>query len=1048
MASDIDSDIRLHGTWISADKPGFFFWGESRPKHSNPKQISKHSQKGKRKGRSKKTLRMHPFCASGNELMNAFKSTDLGLSRYTKELIAILPSSRNLPEASSEPVKGKKTLSRWKVPCMGFSAHEALIWLALLPADGSMSSAYDQFNPKSFGEDILFWSSAAKFGIELIARQRFIPSVKKSRNRLYGVWYPVLNYADDNRRLRLLAESMPPVCGALESNGSSSVDEFSPMELVIGFLNAAIDETIRTWIENKLESTPTWKNRIIGRETLYSTWLEGLSSSNGKIRGTTHQIKTLQSCIDTWTRSIQTEGKEPPFRTCFRLEEPEDEQERDEWQLSFHLQATDDQSLLIPAEGIWNSKSTKYLSRKFEHPQERLLEDLAKASKLFNPIEKSLKSAKPRGCRIDMNAAYEFLKEGAWLLEESGYGIFIPSWWNRSGSPTNLGVNLTAKSPRRDQHTGRAFFGLNSIIDFDWEIAVGDELLSRKELEKLSRLKAPLVKVRGRWVEFKKDKIDAALKFLKSLEDDGMTLSQALRIGSGAEDLEIPLTGFNGKGWLNNFITGSDRLRKIKTPGEFNGVLRPYQLRGFSWLSFLRDRGIGACLADDMGLGKTIQVISLLLYDKNRNKKVKDSPVLLVVPTSVVGNWQHELVRFAPSVKVMTHHGTSRHSAKKFVKEAKKHEVVITTYALTVRDREDLCKVEWEGLILDEAQNIKNPYTKQAQAIRSINSGYRIALTGTPIENRLSELWSIMEFLNPGYMGSFKEFRRNFALPIERYQSQETSEKLRKMIKPFILRRLKTDKKIINDLPDKLEMKVYCNLTKEQTTLYKAVVDDMMEVIEESEGIQRRGLVLSALTKLKQICNHPALFLHDESSLENRSGKLDRLKDMLEEVFTSNERSLIFTQYTEMGGMLRNYLQQAFGYEPLFLHGGVTQKKRDKMITCFQEDKNAPPMFILSLKAGGFGLNLTRANHVFHFDRWWNPAVENQATDRVFRIGQKRNVQVHKFVCNGTLEEKIDAMIETKKGLSEKILSAGEAGLTELSNDKLREIFSLCDEGY
>jgi len=1042
MTSNADSNIVLHGTWVPDDQ-GFFFWGESRSKSSNLKS-PKHSKKDKQR-RSKKAPLKHPFCASEKELIDIFKSINLGLNLHTKELIALLPSSKHIPEVSSTPVKGKKTLSTWKVPCIGFPTHEAFIWLTLLPADGSISPAYDPSTPKSLGDDILFWSSTAKFGLELIARQRFIPSVRKSGNRLYGVWYPVFNYIDDNKRLALLGESMPPVCGALKNNGSSFADEFSPRELIIDFLNAAIDETIRTWFRDKLESTPTWNSRIIGKETLSSIWLEGLSSSNGKIKGTTHQIKTLESCIDTWTGSIRTEGKEPPFKTCFRLEEP-DKDGKDKWHISFHLQASDDQSLLIPAGSIWDSGSTKYLKCRFEHPQERLLEDLAKASKLFYPIEKSLKSAKPSGCYIDTPIAHEFLKEGAWLLEECGYGIFIPSWWNRRGTP-EIGVSLTAKSPRPES-SGKALFGLNSIIDFDWEIAVGNELLSREELEKLSKLKAPLVRVRGKWVEFKKDKIDAALKFLNKLEKDGMTLSQALRMGSGAEDIGVPLTGFEGKGWLNDFITGSDRLRKIKTPESFSGVLRPYQLRGLSWLSFLRDRCIGACLADDMGLGKTIQVISLLLHDKNKNKKAKSNPTLLVVPTSVVGNWQHELARFSPSLNVMTHHGTSRYSARKFIREAKKYDVVITTYALTLKDKEDLVKVKWEGLILDEAQNIKNPYTKQAQAIRRINSGYRMALTGTPIENRLSELWSIMEFLNPGYLDSFKKFRKDFAIPIERYKSQETSEKLRDMVKPFILRRLKTDKKIIKDLPDKLEMKVYCNLTKEQTTLYKAVVDDMMELIEESEGIKRRGLVLSALTKLKQICNHPALFLHDHSSLENRSGKLDRLREMLEEVLSLNERALVFTQYTEMGGMLKSYLQQGFGYEPLFLHGGVTRKKRDKMITCFQEDGNGPPIFILSLKAGGLGLNLTRANHVFHFDRWWNPAVENQATDRAFRIGQKKNVQVHKFVCSGTLEEKIDAMIETKKGLSERILSAGEGGLTELSNDKLREIFSLHNEGY
>ncbi len=394
----------------------------------------------------------------------------------------------------------------------------------------------------------------------------------------------------------------------------------------------------------------------------------------------------------------------------------------------------------------------------------------------------------------------------------------------------------------------------------------------------------------------------------------------------------------------------------------------------------------------------------------------------------------------------MIHHGAERLSGPAFEEEVRKHDVVITTYSLALRDKEHLSNIDWQYLVIDEAQNIKNESAKQTQAIKSIQAVHKIALTGTPVENRLSELWSIMEFLNPGYLGSGTDFRKKFALPIERYHDAPKAESLKHLIQPFVLRRVKTDKTIIKDLPDKMEMKVYCNLTQEQASLYEAVVKDMMEKIEEADGMERRGLILATLMKLKQVCNHPAQFIGDGSSLSGRSGKLARLEEMLEEVLAEGDKALIFTQFAEMGTLLRNYLQESLGQEVLFLHGGTPKKLRDAMVQQFQEDRHAPPIFILSLKAGGVGLNLTGANHVFHFDRWWNPAVENQATDRAFRIGQQKNVQVYKYVSVGTLEERIDLMIEDKKALAENIVGSGENWLTEMSTSQLKELFALSRE--
>jgi SNF2 family DNA or RNA helicase len=415
----------------------------------------------------------------------------------------------------------------------------------------------------------------------------------------------------------------------------------------------------------------------------------------------------------------------------------------------------------------------------------------------------------------------------------------------------------------------------------------------------------------------------------------------------------------------------------------------------------------------------------------------------------VLGNWEREVHRFGPSLKVIVHHGDKRAKGKTFTKTVKDKQLVVTSYPLVQRDAKDLQKVDWQGVILDEAQNIKNPEAKQSRAVRQLESSFRIALTGTPVENRLQELWSILDFLNPGYLGPRNFFQRRFATPIEKYGDTDSLKTLRSLVQPFILRRLKTDRDIIQDLPDKQEMTVFCPLSTQQASLYQKVVDDTLEDIESAEGIQRRGAILGLLVKLKQICNHPLLWkskskkAKEEGISPQHSGKLQRLHAMLEELISEGDRAIIFTQFAEWGKLLKPYLEQQLDREVLFLYGNTRKKQREEMVDRFQEDPQGPPILILSLKAGGTGLNLTRANHVFHFDRWWNPAVENQATDRVFRIGQTRNVQVHKFVCTGTLEEKIHHLIESKQELAEQVVGEGEQWLTELDTDSLRNLLLL-----
>ncbi|MBX6767255.1 MAG: DEAD/DEAH box helicase, partial [Actinomadura rubrobrunea] len=596
---------------------------------------------------------------------------------------------------------------------------------------------------------------------------------------------------------------------------------------------------------------------------------------------------------------------------------------------------------------------------------------------------------------------------------------------------------------------GSSGLDLRSLVDFRWDLAIGDETVDEAELEELARLKTPLVRLRGQWVELDERQLQAALEFLRRPRRGRMTAAEAMRAVVHAGDDALPLLDVDADGAFGDLLSGEAdrRLAPLSTPDGLCAELRPYQRRGLAWLAFMNDLGLGAVLADDMGLGKTVSVLSLLVHEREdpRRGGAAPGPTLLVVPMSLVGNWQREAARFAPKLRVYVHHGTGRHRDDDLVRAAAQADLVVTTYGTAARDAAMLARVAWERVVCDEAQALKNSGTRQARAIRGIPARTRIALTGTPVENHLTELWSIMEFANPGLLGPRAAFRERFAIPIERDGDEAAALALRRAARPFVLRRLKTDKAIISDLPEKQEIKVYCNLTAEQASLYQATLDDMLERIAESEEDKRRGLVLATMARLKQVCNHPAQLLKDGSRLPGRSGKLERLEEICAQVVEQGEKALVFTQYAEFGAMLRPYLAARLERPVMWLHGGTSRRQRDELVRRFQED-DEPAVFLLSLKAAGTGLTLTAANHVVHVDRWWNPAVEDQATDRAFRIGQTKNVQVRKLICVGTLEERIDEMIDRKKALAESVVGAGEDWLTELSVAELREVLRLSPE--
>lgn len=656
------------------------------------------------------------------------------------------------------------------------------------------------------------------------------------------------------------------------------------------------------------------------------------------------------------------------------------------------------------------------------------LAELLESGELFHPLSWTEKEA------------FAFLQEVS-IYENSGILCRIPNWWKKAGSPLTVNISLGGSSP--------SYVGMDAMLKFDASLHIGNTSISEKEARKLLQESEGLAFIKNKWVSVNPEKLKQTLdayEKAKELMKNGVSLSEALRfqlnpqsllnLSEATEIMEVS----HGK-WLESVFKKMQNPELISSvvPGnEFKAKLRPYQQKGLNWLTFLNTLGFGACLADDMGLGKTIQVLAFLSVIKSQEP---GKASLLILPASLISNWCLEADRFSPTLNYYVAHPTANPGRKVETNNLDKwldeFDLVITTYALT-KKYEWIDIYSWNNIILDEAQAIKNPGAKQTLAIKKITARNKIILTGTPIENRLSDLWSLFDFINPGLLGNINEFSA-FAKLLK--DKPEGFSRLRKVIHPYILRRMKTDKSIISDLPDKVEMKIYATLSKKQVLLYKKTVEELKKILRKTEGIQRKGIVLSYLIKFKQICNHPDQYLGTGNFDPRNSGKFDRLKEICEAIYEKRERVLVFTQFKEMTEPLAEFLSGIFEQKGLVLHGSVSVGKRKKLVEQFQSVDYAPYM-ILSLKAGGVGLNLTAANHVIHFDRWWNPAVENQATDRAFRIGQNKNVIVHKFLTKGTIEEKIDLMLKAKASLSQDIIqSSGETWITEMNNNELINLF-------
>ncbi|NEW07069.1 DEAD/DEAH box helicase [Paenibacillus sp. SYP-B3998] len=834
---------------------------------------------------------------------------------------------------------------------------------------------------------------------------------------------------------------------------------------------------------------------------------------------------------EDWLLAIGWRQDDNPFRVCVQLVEPYEDaygagnssDDASDWRIQLLVQDRMDGNRFAEF-----SAAGKYLSGHVPETwkgeiDDRLQEQVEKILRIVPALESEYQSKRLKHLTDD--DAWTFLTESSLQLVAAGITVFLPVWWE---DLQKLRPQLKAKVQTSVGSSRKSMFGMDQIIQFDWRVALGRVDLSEEEFLQMAAQKKRLIYIRGNWVQLDPvylEQIRSAMRQVEKkkglsfrdilemhlLEDgDRDKLESDTENEDGLrENLQIRVELNKNLRTLMNQLNQTKSIPLVNEINDLKADLRSYQVEGVSWLLFLREMGLGGCLADDMGLGKTIQFIAYLLQVQNEDldstrgtqkgartpaeteKSLElgaltdHSPSLLICPTSVLGNWQKELERFAPSLKIHLHYGSQRAKGDRFGASIQGADLVMTSYSIAHLDEEELSGLTWNALCLDEAQNIKNAYTKQALAIRGLHARQRIALTGTPIENRLTELWSIFDFINPGYLGTLGHFNHQYVNPIEKNGkgAAELTARVQKLVRPFLLRRMKKDPAIQLDLPDKYETKAYVSLTPEQGALYENVVQGLLDKVDTLTGFEKKGLILASLMKLKQICDHPALFLkeaggseyvdnvairdksasgpnHSDATVERisttasqrqyRSAKMERLLEMIDELRAEEGSCLIFTQFVDMGHILKATIEQERGEAVQFLHGGLSKGKRDEMIARFQ-DQSLPAeercsIFILSLKAGGTGLNLTVANHVFHFDRWWNPAVENQATDRAFRIGQTRDVQVHKFVTLGTLEERIDEMIEKKQGLSDQIVGSGENWVTEMSTGELRELFALRKE--
>ena len=930
-----------------------------------------------------------------------------------------------------------------------------------------------------YSESIKTWAFITKLIFELINRGNFVPILEKQTDNLYKArWRLLLKTQNDNERFKTILRNSSwfafnlPI-NFIPANGKQRYKTdglWHPSYLLSKYMDNVGDISIRSIL--KKTQFKTFKDFFSAeilkekRREIGITWdyklLKSLITKDNRFVIQKFHENIIPSIVNNWVQMTQGTIYNRGFSFTIELKYPEETEET--WPLFFSLTLQDNEtySLKECLEGERKRELIKFCDNEDQF-LESILKSLGTAAIIFPPIERALESKFPNVMYLDSTEVMDFLKYPKDLFIQSGYNIILPdvfTYGGRQRLTSRLIIHSKKKKKEKSISTDiPTLFDINSMLNYKWEVSLEGSELTEKELDEMIESDQPLINWRGKWILVDQQDVEDLRRISEEHKKVGtISYMEALKSGlSGNIQLQENGNQYEVliEGDLNIIIEklmSIDKFDEIDVPRLFNGTLRPYQKTALIWMANMSELNFGLCLADDMGLGKTIQVLAFLLH---RKELYPDDPgsILIISPTSVLFNWTREIKKFAPDLEVVLHHGRERiKDASQISKYTKPHQIILTSYG-TLRNDVDLLElIPFKGIIIDEIQNIKNYSSKQTQAVYKLQGQFKIGLSGTPIENRLMELWTLFEFLNPGLLGSRAEFQKNLILPITRFKDQDAIDKLKKIISPFILRRVKTDKSVISDLPEKNEMKVYIELSDIQVGLYKELVEEALTDIKSN--LANKINVLNLILKLKQLCNHPYHFLKKTApsfgngvNLEDfvlQSQKLERLIEMTEEVISNGEKVLIFTQFTKMAEIIKSVLE-AKKFSVLYFHGGVPEKKRRELVDEFQsEDLESSPIMILSLKAGGTGLNLTRGTMVIHYDRWWNPAVENQATDRAYRIGQESQVNVYKFITIGTIEEKIDMLLEEKKDLADKIISStGESWITELKDEKLRELFTL-----
>jgi superfamily II DNA or RNA helicase len=848
-------------------------------------------------------------------------------------------------------------------------------------------------------DSVRAWGAATRAALDLVSRGRLGPAASEAG---WDCWRVGPLDGRHLEHIRRLAAVLPPAAYAIPVPGVTPLRVTAPEHVVRSFYDAVADGFVRTSAAARASQTKSFATSQPTSVSSAAAWLDGIAP-----QGLDQPAVTL--------RLEPPVGADDPFTAVLQV------------------QSATDPSLVIDAESLWDAGPI-VTSRFGDRAEEAVLLCLRRGAKVFPALARLLDQARPSRLALDDDEAEDLLGDTAATLAGAGLEVLWPA-------ELTAGLSLrTLVGTERPEVLTSGMFSLDELLEVRYEALLDGHALTATELDQLSEAKRPMIRLRGRFVVVN----PALVAKLRARQSMPAAQALALALASSAQRSTDDTSGDTGHDNRSDVVVvgpmaelaqrlrSLESVRELDEPPGLEAELRHYQRRGLAWLVEMAGLGLGGCLADDMGLGKTIQVIAAHLHlGQTRGHQ----PTLVVCPASLLGNWRREIGRFAPDTPQRRYHGRPR-----TLDELAGQEIVVTTYGVLRRDQELLAEVPWGLVVADEAQHVKNPFTAAAKALRTVPSGVRFAMTGTPVENRLSELWSLLDWSSPGLLPPLERFQREVAVPIERDRNADATQRFSQLVQPFLLRRRKTDPGIAPELPPKTEADVPVLLSAEQATLYKAVVDDTLALIEEAEGIARQGLVFKLLTALKQICNHPAHYLGQRGPLTNRSGKLDTAEELLQAATEAGESTLVFTQYVAMGHLLTRRLDD-LGLPCRFLHGSLGVGRRDELVDGFQAGQFG--VFVLSLKAAGTGLNLTRATQVIHYDRWWNPAVEDQASDRAWRIGQDRPVMVHRLVTEGTVEDRIALTLGEKRRLADSVVGSGEAWIAELSNAELRDLLAL-----